>query len=143
MRATALTAWAVLLASPAMAAPSVWLKCDGLPQPEGTGALLGRVVVLSGSFGLLGRPETPQWGPLASGAQGVQACAEALATTGIDQFWARKSYLLEARAVHHAEAGDADSALADLKSAIAAGSGHGDDRDFDRSVGLSASPASA
>ncbi len=117
---------------------SVWLQCDGLARPETLGSLLGRVVIASSTFGLFGMPENNHFQSFARGEAGVHACTAALAELGATtQFWDRRAHLLKARAIHSVEAGDPDSALADLRSTHDVTAGHDQDVYFNRSLGLS------
>jgi hypothetical protein len=127
-----------LSAAPAMAAePSFWVKCDGMRRPEGAAEVAARIGAVVFSAGLLGLPENSRSEPAASGAEGVAACTEALASPDLGSLWARRVSLLQARARHHAEANDLDAALTDLEATSGASAGHVDEVSYGRSFGLS------
>jgi hypothetical protein len=94
---------------------SDWVKCDGLAAPMGTGEALGRLVAISGTFGLLGKPEDSNTRDRISGTAGVQACDRVLADPVLDKFQGRKGLLLKARAIHHLEADAPEAALTDIR----------------------------
>lgn len=129
----------LLAMAPALAAKeaSFWVKCDGMPAPEPITTTLGRVVAVSATFGLLGAPERPDPVLREPGAAGVAACTAALSAPALtDDFWARRANLMQARAVHHLEAGDSDAALADLAGIDKMVGTRGSDIFYQRSLGV-------
>ncbi len=110
---------ALLLAGPARA-DSVWLRCDGLPKPEGVGVTVGRVFALSASFGLLGSREGEMLNPTASGPAAVAACTDALRDEVLTKFPARKANLLKFRALHLLESRAHQQAFDDADAITAA-----------------------
>jgi hypothetical protein len=140
----ALLCAAAALAAPtgALAAPSIWVQCDGQPKPESTATSAARLatVTLLGGFGigLLAIGETGTGTPVASGADGVRACTDALADPIIDTFWERKVSILYSRASHRITTNDTVGALADLQLAREVGVGRGSSVLFQRSLGVSA-----
>jgi hypothetical protein len=125
-------------AGPVMAGePSDWVRCDGLAKPENVGVTLSRLVPAIMTAGLMGLPEASREAPAAQGEAGVKACDTVLADPLLDKYWARKVNLLKARALHHIEAGDLETALADLTATHAAAAGNVDDATYARSLGAS------
>ena len=96
---------------------SDWVRCDGLARPEPVTTTLGRLVLVSSTFGLFGMPERSAPELRASGAAGIAACTAVL-DGGVltDDYWVRRINVLRARAIHHLEAGATDAVLADLAS---------------------------
>jgi hypothetical protein len=130
---------ALALTAPASAREaSVWVKCDGLAKPEGAGVTLGRLVAITATMGIAGAPEGSTYTPAASGADGVAACTEALASPDLSRWWVRHVSLLRWRAIHRIEAGDSsDAALQDLRAIGALAAQHEADAGYNRSIGLS------
>ena len=133
----AATAAALAAGSAQAKEPSHWVKCDGLPKPEGAGTTLARIGAVVMTGGLLGLPEGQREVPAASGAAGVQACTAALADPALGDIWARKASLLRSRALHHAEADDLPAALADLQAVKPVTTGRVGADYFARSAGVS------
>jgi hypothetical protein len=140
--AVTLAATAIGVPSIAQAAPSIWVQCDGQPKPESTATSAARLatVTLLGGFGigLLAIGETGTGTPVASGADGVRACTDALADPVVETFWERKVSILYSRASHRIVANDTAGALADLQLAREVGVGRGSNALFQRSIGVSA-----
>jgi hypothetical protein len=115
---------------------SYWVKCDGLPAPEKVGvttARVGAAILTGGLYALtVEGPGSPE-----PGQAGIDACSTALGQPGLPDFWSRHISLLRARALHKAEVGDLDGALADLQATKAVGSGHIGEAAFTRSLGVS------
>ncbi|MDB5432364.1 MAG: hypothetical protein JWP35_3480 [Caulobacter sp.] len=115
----AAAALAVLILAPAaaQARPGSFTECDGFvaPFPKGDGmtgvSFLGMKMAGSTQTKLSTLP----------GGGGVLSCDEALADPKLKpEYWLRRVSLLEARAIHRLEKGDAAGALADLELARAA-----------------------
>lgn len=118
--------------------PSDWVKCDGYPRPEGAGVTAARIVAAISTAGLFGLPENARSMPAARGQAGVDACSAVLVSPELDRFWARRVALLQARARHHVDAGNLDSALEDLRAAGVAAQGQAAELWYQRSLGVSA-----
>jgi hypothetical protein len=113
--ATALFAAAAPLA--AHAAPTIWVKCDGIPgQGKAQAAQMAKILI---PFQVAGLPEAPSFMPAAEGRPGVSACTEALAAESVagPDAWRRRANLHRARALHLLEAGDLAGALTDIAAA--------------------------
>ncbi|WP_152569558.1 MULTISPECIES: hypothetical protein [Sphingomonas] len=112
-------------------------QCDGYGKPTENGD--GMTKEASGFLGIFtGGPSagnTRRSTP-AFGAAGVQACDTALADPRLrERYWARRTSLLMARAVHGLADGKADGAIADLDKAQAAVQAPNDPY-YQRSLGL-------
>ncbi len=130
-------AWLALATAPATAREtSDWVRCDGLAKPEPITTSLGRLVLVSSTFGLFGMPERDSPELRAKAAAGVAACTAVL-DGGVltDDYWVRRINLLRARAIHHLEAGDTDAMLADLAAIDAVAGPRASDIFYARSFG--------
>lgn len=114
---------------------SDWLRCDGAPRHESGGELLGRLVAITATAGvvggLVGGPEMPNVSKRADGTAGASAC-EAAIRGEHDEF--RQSQLTFALAIHDIEAKDYPSAL---KAAQAVPVAEASNQEFQRGLGVS------
>ncbi len=133
---TALACLALATAPAAARETSDWVRCDGLAKPEPISTTLGRLVLVSSTFGLFGMPERDSPELRARAAAGVAACTAVL-DGGVltDDYWVRRINVLRARAIHHLEAGDTDAMLADLAAIDAVAGPRASDIFYARSFG--------
>jgi hypothetical protein len=116
-----------LAATPALAnnvltqtANTIFSQCDGYGMPSSGGDGMTSYAIIWGIFNPPGYGTTAK-GNADRGAAGITACDAALADEHLlPAYWRRKVNLLQARALHRLEKGDAKGALADLDLADAA-----------------------
>jgi hypothetical protein len=111
----ALAALLVHVPAEATRPPSVYLKCDGLPDNVTAGETAARLL---GAVTLLGvfapAHETANASSRLTGADGIAACNEALARESNDT---RRAQLILGAAIHNLEAGHYDVAAAEARRA--------------------------
>lgn len=129
----------VAIGSPALARQNNWMACDGYGAASGGGDGMSEYATVLLIFNPPGYGTTARSGT-AQGVAAVAGCEAALSQLA-EKHWRRRVNLLQARALHRVEGGDARGALQDLDLADAAGAQG--DRLFDRSqrVGLMLSRA--
>jgi len=114
---------AVLFAGPGAAearAPvdgSDYVQCDGAPAFQSVGSLLGQIVMITATAGvvggIVGAPEVGDTTKRLTGEKGMAACASAL---GRETNELRRAQLTLARAIHMLEAKQYDAAIAEARS---------------------------
>ena len=125
-------AMAAIAAVPAAAAPGDFMACDGYPAPTKKVDGMSKGAWL---FGLASRSEDIRRSQSAFGATALSACSAALADPLLlPQYWLRRAHLLQAKATHQIDTGDADGALKSLAESDAAAPAS--DLFFERSVML-------
>lgn len=133
----AAVAYAFVIASPANAAggdASAYLKCDGTPAVISPGELIGRVVLLTATLGLAGRPQGQDVSQRAHGIDGVDACDAALLQ---ERDSVRKVQLMLARSIHHIETKEYGLAQQDAEGAPSLAGAAAEDIGFRHSLLLS------
>jgi hypothetical protein len=123
----------VLSAGPAAADKTDFPVCDGYPAPSKKADGMTQGTWL---YGLASRTEDVRRNQYSFGAEEAARCDKALADPLLQpQFWLRRGHLLQAKAMHQIEAGDAEGALVTLAASDAVGAAHAD-LFFADSVGL-------
>ncbi|THD35346.1 MAG: hypothetical protein E7773_12985 [Sphingomonas sp.] len=106
-----------LASAPAAAAPSDFTMCDGYPAPTKKVDGMSKGTWL---WGLASRSEDIRRNQKTFGATAITACDAALADPLLlPQYWLRHAHLLQAKATHQVDAGDADGALKSLAASDA------------------------
>lgn len=108
---------ALLAAVPAAASSADFTFCDGYPAPTKKVDGMSKGTWL---FGLASRSEDIRRGQTVFGANVIPSCDAALADPLLlPQYWLRRAHLLQAKATHQIDAGDAEGALATLAASDA------------------------
>ena len=118
--------------------PTAWQLCDGYPEPTSAGEDIGRLVVVLGTFGLLGLKDDAKRITTARGKDGIEACAEVLGAPLLEHYWARHVSVVTARAIHYLEAKNPDAALADINSIASIARDHVNDPYYQNTISLKA-----
>ncbi|MDB5678553.1 hypothetical protein [Sphingomonas bacterium] len=124
------TALAVVTATPAAASPGDFSMCDGYAAPT---KKIDGMTKGTWLWGLASRSADIRRSQTAFGAEAIPACDAALADPLLlPQYWLRRAHLLQAKATHQLDAGDAAGALVTLAASDAAAPAK--DLYFERSV---------
>ncbi|WP_147417576.1 hypothetical protein [Sphingomonas cavernae] len=138
VRALLLAACMGTVAPTTAMAASDYVRCDGQSKGMGVAEGLARLTLVIGTMGLLGAPESDNVAERRFGTEGVAACTAALSEGKGKRDDRRRSRLMLARAIHHVEAKELESALSDVRSFPAIGGERAADGEFLRSLALSA-----
>jgi hypothetical protein len=111
-------ALAVVTGAPAAASPDDFRICDGYSAPTGK---IDGMTKGTWLWGLASRSEDIRRGQTVFGARAIPACDAALADPLLlPRYWLRRAHLLQAKATHQLDAGDAVGALVSLAASDAA-----------------------